>query len=572
MAELSVNPQQWERGPKIVAVGGGTGLSTMLRGLKKYTKNLTAVVTVADDGGGSGMLRRDIGMPPPGDIRHCMEALANTEPIMQKLLTYRFTEGSLAGQSFGNLILAALNGVTGSFEEAVSQMSQVLAITGQVIPVTSANVQLEAVFENGVRVVGESKIYHVKKEQDCRIAHVALIPEHPAPLPAALAAIREADLILLGLCCAASVFGIAMIYSATRYNNDNRKIIVQTAALLIGIVVYFGISMIDLEMLIKRWKWIAAFDVLFILLLKTPFGVSDDTGNTAWLKFPFLPVSIGPAEVVKITFIILLAWQLQWLREEKRDLRSFSAAFYVGGHTLGIAGLYFVISGDMGNALMFLLIFVVMSFVAGFALRWFALLFGASGAVIGGIIAFDLVPDSKKYMLNRFIVLFDHSYDVQHTGWQQTRSLLTIGGGGFWGQGYLHGTQSQAGVGSVPARHTDLIFAVIGEELGFVGATLSILLLVAIIIRVLVVGRRATQPFHTYVCVGIASMVMFQMIINIGMCLFLMPVIGLTLPFFSYGGSSVVTLFAAMGFVSGIKKRTVVRRRPGRPLGSNAVY
>ncbi len=121
MAELDVpNLQQWERGPKIVAIGGGTGLSTMLRGLKKYTRNLTAVVTVADDGGGSGMLRRDMGMPPPGDIRHCMEALANTEPIMQRLLTYRFTEGALAGQSFGNLILAALNGVTGSFEEAVS--------------------------------------------------------------------------------------------------------------------------------------------------------------------------------------------------------------------------------------------------------------------------------------------------------------------------------------------------------------------------------------------------------------------------------------------------------------------
>ena len=212
MAELSVNPQQWERGPKIVAVGGGTGLSTMLRGLKKYTKNLTAVVTVADDGGGSGMLRRDMGMPPPGDIRHCMEALANTEPIMQKLLTYRFTEGSLAGQSFGNLILAALNGVTGSFEEAVSQMSQVLAITGQVIPVTSANVQLEAVFENGVRVVGESKIYHVKKEQDCRIAHVALIPKHPAPLPAALAAIREADLLVDGVAQAIAQSDAPKIY------------------------------------------------------------------------------------------------------------------------------------------------------------------------------------------------------------------------------------------------------------------------------------------------------------------------------------------------------------------------
>ena len=198
MSEHIPNVQQWERGPKIVAIGGGTGLSTMLRGLKKYTKNLTAIVTVADDGGGSGMLRRDIGMPPPGDIRHCMEALANTEPIMERLLTYRFTEGSLAGQSFGNLILAALNGVTGSVVEAVSQKRHVLAITGRVIPVTSADVQLEAVFENGTRVVGESKIYNFKKEQDCRISHVALLPERPAPLPAALEAIREADLILLG--------------------------------------------------------------------------------------------------------------------------------------------------------------------------------------------------------------------------------------------------------------------------------------------------------------------------------------------------------------------------------------
>ena len=190
--------QLWERGPKIVAVGGGTGLSTMLRGLKKYTKNLTAIVTVADDGGGSGMLRQDLGMPPPGDIRHCMEALANTEPVMERLLTYRFTEGSLAGQSFGNLILAALNGITGSFEEAVAQMSHVLAITGRVIPVTSADVQLEAFFENGASVVGESKIYACKKEQDCRIHHVRLIPERPKATPSALEAIGEADLILLG--------------------------------------------------------------------------------------------------------------------------------------------------------------------------------------------------------------------------------------------------------------------------------------------------------------------------------------------------------------------------------------
>ena len=376
--------------------------------------------------------------------------------------------------------------------------------------------------------------------------------------------IQGADLILLGLCCTASLYGIAMIFSATRYNEDNRKVLVQTAALLIGIVVYFAISMIDLELLMKRWKWIAAFNAGFILLLLTPFGREQD-GNRAWLKFPFLPVSIGPAEVVKITFIILLAWQFQWLLEEKRDLKSFSSAFMAAGHAFGMAGLYFIVSRDMGNAMMFVLIFVVMAFVSGFALRWFVLL-GAAGT-IGGIAVWtlDLLP---SYMKNRFLVLFDHSYDVQNQGYQQTRSLLTIGGGGFWGQGYLHGTQTQAGTGSIPARHTDLIFAVIGEELGFVGATLAILILVAIIIRVVIVGRRSGSMFHTCVCVGIASMLAFQMIINIGMCLFIMPVIGLTLPFFSYGGSSIVTLFAAMGFVSGIKLRTVVWGRPGRPIGS----
>ena len=192
--------RRWANGPKVVAIGGGTGLSTMLRGLKSHTKNLTAIVTVADDGGGSGMLRQDLGMPPPGDIRHCMEALANAEPVMQQLLTYRFPQGSgnLTGQSFGNLILAALNGISGSFDQAVSKMSQVLAITGRVLPVTNSDVVLEATFENGTRVQGESKICDFKKAQDCRIQSVRLLPEHPQALPEAVQAIQQADLILLG--------------------------------------------------------------------------------------------------------------------------------------------------------------------------------------------------------------------------------------------------------------------------------------------------------------------------------------------------------------------------------------
>ena len=186
------------RGPRVAVIGGGHGLSNMLRGLKRYTENISAIVTVADAGGGSGMLRQDLGMPPPGDIRNCLEALANTEPLMSELMHYRFTEGSLAGQSFGNLFLAALNGISTSFDAAVSRMSQVLAITGQVLPVTTADVQLEAEFENGASVIGESKIFYCKKKEDCRITKVRLIPEHPRALPEAVEAIREADMIILG--------------------------------------------------------------------------------------------------------------------------------------------------------------------------------------------------------------------------------------------------------------------------------------------------------------------------------------------------------------------------------------
>lgn len=183
---------------RVVAIGGGTGLSTMLRGLKRHTEKITAIVTVADDGGGSGVLREDLGMLPPGDIRNCVIALSNAEPMMCSLLNYRFSEGGLAGQSFGNLFLAALNGVTGSFYQAVRYMSEVLAITGQVLPVTVEDIRLEAEFENGVCVLGESKIFQAKKEQESPIRRVRLLPEHPLALADSLFAIEDAELLVLG--------------------------------------------------------------------------------------------------------------------------------------------------------------------------------------------------------------------------------------------------------------------------------------------------------------------------------------------------------------------------------------
>ena len=377
---------------------------------------------------------------------------------------------------------------------------------------------------------------------------------------------QQADLVLLGLCCAATVFGMVLIASATHYMDAAkmlRYVGVQGVAMLLGFCVYVFMSMVDIEIVLKKWKWLVLFNLVFIGLLKTPFGVGGaSTGNQAWLKFPGIPLQIGPAEVVKITFTLLLAKQLAWLREEKRDLRSFPAAAQVAGHTLALMGWYVVISGDMGNALTFFFIFLCMAFAAGFALRWFALLFAGCGIGFAAAWVLELIPG---YMMDRFRVLFDHSYDALDTGWQQTRSLMAIGSGGLFGQGYMNGTQTQSSFPqSLPNRWTDFIFSVCGEELGLVGCLAVITLLAVIIFRVLRVARNAQTPFHCYICVGMAAMLIYQTVVNIGMCLFVMPTIGVTLPFFSYGGSSVLTLFAAMGVVSGIKKRSPALWRPRR--------
>jgi len=185
-------------GPKVVVIGGGTGLSTMLRGLKKYTHNITAIVTVADDGGGSGVLREDLGMLPPGDIRNCILALANTEPTMEKLLQYRFTDGMLKGQSFGNLFLAAMNGISNSFEEAVKKMSEVLAVSGKVLPVTLDDVKLKAKLKNGIVIDGESLIPKLQMKEKSPIERIFLEPKDAKPVKEALTDIMEADEIILG--------------------------------------------------------------------------------------------------------------------------------------------------------------------------------------------------------------------------------------------------------------------------------------------------------------------------------------------------------------------------------------
>ena len=182
------------RGPKIVAIGGGTGLSTLLRGMKEYTDHLTAIVTVADDGGSSGRLRREMGILPPGDFRQCIAALAEAEPLMSQLLQYRFGNGDLGGHSFGNLFLAAMAEITGSFEEGLEQSSRVLAVRGRVLPSTLENVVLSAELEDATLVRGESQV----PKSNAGIRRVFIHPADAPAYPEAVSAILKADLVLIG--------------------------------------------------------------------------------------------------------------------------------------------------------------------------------------------------------------------------------------------------------------------------------------------------------------------------------------------------------------------------------------
>lgn len=195
LLDLLINHRRLNRGPKIVAIGGGTGLSNLLRGLKKYSANITAIVTVADDGGSSGRLRREIGVLPPGDIRNCLAALADQEKLLTELFQYRFPKGDgLTGHSFGNLFLTAMSEITGDLEKAIAASSQVLAVRGRVLPATLTDVRLWAKMSDGRIIEGESKIAEAKG----KIVELGCNPANPQALPAAVKAIQEADYLIIG--------------------------------------------------------------------------------------------------------------------------------------------------------------------------------------------------------------------------------------------------------------------------------------------------------------------------------------------------------------------------------------
>lgn len=364
--------------------------------------------------------------------------------------------------------------------------------------------------------------------------------------------VRRGDWVLLLACVAASVFGCIIIASATAHTGSSRYLIVQGGAILLGILSYLVVSAIDLDWIAEHRMLMVAFNIGLLLLL-IPFGTDFKSGNRSWLMLPLVPVSIQPAELCKITFVLIMASVMASYQQRVSSVKSvFTMLFHLGL----LVGVNMLVSKDAGVSLIFVFIFAGMAMAGGVSWLWFAL--GGSLVAVGAPVlwTYFMQPHQK----NRILVLFDPSIDPMGIGprYHTKRSLLSLTGGGLMGQGLFQGNRTQ--IGALPAQHTDYIFSAIGEEMGFIGCFFVLVLLGFIIFRIIQIGSRSQNYLRRMVCFGAATALIFQICSNVGMCIGVTPVIGLTLPFISYGGSSMLSLYAMLGLVSGVHARPAPKK------------
>ncbi len=360
---------------------------------------------------------------------------------------------------------------------------------------------------------------------------------------------KKGDMFLLVLCLIVSGFGTVCMASATnaaKFGESNLKYIaIQLVATFLGVMMYSLVSSIDLEMLSEHRGWLVAFNTFMLLMLISPLGTDNNTGNRSWIDLGV--IAVQPAEICKITYIIIMA---SVMASHQNNISTIPSVLHMVLHLGLLVGLNMVVSNDAGVSLIFVFIFIGMTFAGGVNLIWFALALGGIGAAVPIV-----WPFLGQHQRNRIMILFDETLDPLgiNERYHYKINLQSLTGGGLTGQGLFDGNRTQGG--NLFAQHTDYIFSSIGEELGFFGCVFIMLLELAIIARCIYVGLRCQDYMRRLVCYGAASALMFQVMINVGMCIGVMPVIGLTLPLISYGGSSVVTIYAMLGLVSGAYAR-----------------
>ncbi len=359
--------------------------------------------------------------------------------------------------------------------------------------------------------------------------------------------LKRSDALLLFMCLAASGFGVLLIASATNGTGSRSQIIVQTGAIIIGVFLFVLFSVIDVDIIAEKWRLITILGLMLIVSLR--WLGRNAGGNRSWIRF--WGIGIQPAEFVKLSFIISLAHLMSRFKESQ-NLNNPLALLLLGVFFLAHFGAIIVITGDTGSALVYLFIFVVMLFAAGLKYYW---ILGAAGALVvaAPYIWYYLLNDNYR---SRLLAIVDPAA-VDPTGlgvtWQTNLSRAAVASGGVFGQGLFHGASTQQH--GIPLQSSDFIFSVVGEELGLVGCVAVVTILMLIVVRCVWIGLKSQSSLGALVCIGMAAMLAFQILENVGMCIGVGPVIGLTLPFFSYGGSSIVTVYVAMGIVSGIRMR-----------------
>ena len=359
--------------------------------------------------------------------------------------------------------------------------------------------------------------------------------------------LKRADMFLLVMCLICTVFGIYAIQGVTASEHTSKYVIVQGFAMLLGIGAFIVFTVIDPDLIADKWIYLSIFNFLIICGLLF-FGHDDGTGNRAWYRF--FGIGLQPSEIVKVIFIVLLAKQMT-VYKERHVLNKFVSIVKLAMHWALLFGLIVIVSKDLGSAIIFLAIFIVMLIASGVAWYWLGIAAAAVAAMIPLFWNFILADYQKNRILAPYI---PDIIDPSGTGitWQTHRTKEALASGRLTGVGRGNGLFAQ---GNFNAKHTDCIFASIGEEMGMIACIIIIVLLTVIIIRCCVIGVRSGSPFGMLICFGVASALAFQTFINVGMCIGISPVIGITLPFFSYGGSSIVAMFSAIGLVSGVKYR-----------------